>query len=381
METHHDQLRVLTIRGKGFCDSDCLFCIEKYSTGHAHAPKVDRVRELILEGSGKYNMLFFASGEPSVNPKLYEYVELARSKGYLHFGMSSHFRTFADPQRAREVLDAGFEFFDISLHAADYEGQLAVNPIGDAGRSLDEALIGLRNVYSLAEKNGKRLGVTHKIVISRLNFDNLYPIFEATYRLGVRSYILQPVKTEGLEPAHVPRLAVTEDEFLPHLNRLLEATETSGARFKLYGMSRLGVYPSKALEVEANVIRHAQGKATPEAPIISANQLISKRADRARGQAHKITMRLPTGERFAFECAADELILNAALSAGLYLPYGCRMASCGMCTARIVEGKVDMTAQDVLTDRQVEEGFVLLCSSTPRSDLTLLSNQEGALGL
>ena len=37
--------------------------------------------------------------------------------------MSSHFRTFADPEFALKVLEAGFEFFDISLHAATDEAQ------------------------------------------------------------------------------------------------------------------------------------------------------------------------------------------------------------------------------------------------------------------
>jgi hypothetical protein len=57
--------------------------------------------------------------------------------------MSSHFRTFADPRFALKTLQAGFEYFDIALHAADLKSQLDVNPIGDGGYSLYEALKGL----------------------------------------------------------------------------------------------------------------------------------------------------------------------------------------------------------------------------------------------
>ena len=67
-------------------------------------------------------MLFFMNGEPSLHPKLFEYVALAKAHGFRYFGMSSHFRAFADPYFALRILDAGFEFFDISLHAATSDG-------------------------------------------------------------------------------------------------------------------------------------------------------------------------------------------------------------------------------------------------------------------
>ena len=135
---HHEQHRALTIRGKSFCNSACVFCVEKSTTYHPVAPKVDETRHLIVAGAGKYNMLFFMNGEPSLHPKLLDYVALAKTHGYRYFGMSSHFRAFRDPHLVLRFLRAGFEFFDISLHAATPEAQEAVNPIGDGGRSLHD---------------------------------------------------------------------------------------------------------------------------------------------------------------------------------------------------------------------------------------------------
>src|SRR5690349_9838995 len=188
----HDKLRVLSIRGAAYCNSDCVFCIEKHNDFHYAAPGSDATRELIQKSAGRYNMLFFMNGEPTRNRKLFDYVAFAKEHGFTYFGMSSHFRTFADPYFALRTLEAGFEYFDISLHAATLEDQLRVNPLGDDGRSLHEALHGLRNVFEVARRIGRRARVTHKIVISRLNYRDLLPIFLATYRLGVRSFILQP---------------------------------------------------------------------------------------------------------------------------------------------------------------------------------------------
>jgi ferredoxin len=382
--THHEQHRALTIRGKSFCNSACVFCVEKFTTHHPVAPKSDEIRRLILQGSGKYNMLFFMNGEPSVHPKLFEYVELAKANGYRYFGMSSHFRAFADPYFARKVLAAGFEFFDISLHAADLSAQEEVNPIGDGGRSLHEALHGLRNVYEIARRDRRKVAVTHKIVISRLNYQDLLPIFGATYRLGVRNFILQPVKASGLDPDLTARLSINEDEFMPFVNDLLRRTEGSGAEIKLYGMSQIGVYQSEDLVQETNLVKHVVSKRNPKPTLDLRNgdRLIPEATEPSSAASHRVTVQLPTMEESAtFDCREDQFILNAALASGVSLPFGCRMGSCGMCTGRILSGEVDLAEQVILTDEQIAEGFMVLCKSRPRSDLTIVTHQETELGI
>jgi ferredoxin len=382
--THHEQHRALTIRGKSFCNSACVFCVEKFTTHHPVAPKSDETRQLILQGRGKYNMLFFMNGEPSLHPKLFEYVELAKANGYRYFGMSSHFRAFADPYFARRILAAGFEFFDISLHAADAASQEEVNPIGDEGRSLHEALHGLRNLYEIARRDRRRVAVTHKIVISRLNYRDLLPIFAATYRFGVRNFILQPVKASGLDPEITAHLSINEDEFMPLVNELLRRTEGSGAEIKLYGMSQLGVYQSGDLVQETNLIKHVVSKRNPRPSLDLRNGdcLIPETMAPSTGPSHRVTVQLPTmAESATFDCREDQFILNAALASGVALPFGCRMGSCGMCAGRILSGTVDRADQVILTDEQIAQGFTVLCKSRPRSDLTIVTHQEIELGL
>jgi ferredoxin len=382
----HEQHRVLTIRGTGYCDSDCIFCIEKHGQVHPSSPVVARIRAMIVDGRGRYNMLFFANGEPSVNPKLLEYVTLGRAQGYDYFGMASHFRAFADPQVALRVLEAGFDYFDISLHAATYAQQLAVNPIGDDGRSLKEAVHGLRNLVEVAKRLGRRIAISHKIVISRLNYRDLRAIFALTYRHGVRHYVLQPVRTGDLTPEVAAKLTIAEDELLPDLNELLRTTEDAGARIKLFGMSQLGVYPSRALEQETNVIKNVYGKQdrarlqmftprseqtrVPSAPIVAPSA----------GQVHHITLRQRGKAPLVFACREDEFLLNAALASGAIVSFGCRMGSCTMCCSKLVAGAVEHDNQLALTDAQLQEGYVLLCRSRPRSDLVIEPDREGDLG-
>ncbi|MCB0792784.1 MAG: phenylacetate-CoA oxygenase/reductase subunit PaaK [Flavobacteriales bacterium] len=60
-------------------------------------------------------------------------------------------------------------------------------------------------------------------------------------------------------------------------------------------------------------------------------------------------------------------ILDAAIEAGLDVPFACKGAVCCTCKAKVMEGQVEMEMNYALTDQEVEEGFVLTCQSHPRS--------------
>jgi ferredoxin len=358
----------MNILGTGACNSDCLFCCEKFNPGNRLMPNADATRQLILEANGQFDMLFFASGEPTIHPKLFEYVELAKSVGFTCFGMSSHFRSFVDPAFTLKILRAGFEYFDISLHAADVEGQLDVNPIGDDGASLFEALKGLAILYRLAEALSMRVSVTHKIVVSRLNVTQLEAIFHATYDRGVRHFILQPARTLGLAPERQEALAISEDEIMPHLNEFLRKTEDLGAVVKPYGFSRLRLHAGAHVEHEQNRIKNVMGKAKTPRGRMELPKLREKRPVDGR---FWIDLRSPSDDRMTFAADGAGPLLDEALRRGAQLPFGCRMGSCGMCCARLLAGEVDQSTGIFLSEEQQQQGFVLLCQARPLSDVTV----------
>lgn len=66
-----------------------------------------------------------------------------------------------------------------------------------------------------------------------------------------------------------------------------------------------------------------------------------------------------------------ENLLDALLEQGVDLPYGCRYGGCITCAAKLTDGEVDQTDQVALNDRQLREGFVVLCVAKPLTDCTL----------
>jgi ring-1,2-phenylacetyl-CoA epoxidase subunit PaaE len=69
----------------------------------------------------------------------------------------------------------------------------------------------------------------------------------------------------------------------------------------------------------------------------------------------------------------SETILEAATKAGIDAPFSCRSAICSTCMAQLIEGKVQMDQNHVLTDEELEEGFIVTCQSHPTTDKVKIS--------
>lgn len=72
-----------------------------------------------------------------------------------------------------------------------------------------------------------------------------------------------------------------------------------------------------------------------------------------------------------FDCAPGQTILQAAKLAGLPMPSSCTRGLCGTCKTRKLEGRVTMTHQGGIRQREIDAGLILPCSSRPDTDVTL----------
>lgn len=83
-----------------------------------------------------------------------------------------------------------------------------------------------------------------------------------------------------------------------------------------------------------------------------------------------------------FTVSEDETILNAALQAGIVLPYGCRNGACGSCKGKILTGTVDYGHHqpETLTLQEIAEGRALFCCAKPFSELTIEAREVRLAG-
>jgi CDP-4-dehydro-6-deoxyglucose reductase len=76
-----------------------------------------------------------------------------------------------------------------------------------------------------------------------------------------------------------------------------------------------------------------------------------------------------------FQANPDQSILDAALAAGIVLPYSCRSGACSTCKAKVVSGQLEEGARpsQVLSTDEIEQGYALLCQAHAASDLVVES--------
>ena len=79
---------------------------------------------------------------------------------------------------------------------------------------------------------------------------------------------------------------------------------------------------------------------------------------------HKVQITMG-GNTHEFVVQHPESILAAARKNGIELPYSCESGRCGSCVARTTSGKTWMKFNEVLTDKEVDQGRVLTCNAFP----------------
>jgi ring-1,2-phenylacetyl-CoA epoxidase subunit PaaE len=81
-------------------------------------------------------------------------------------------------------------------------------------------------------------------------------------------------------------------------------------------------------------------------------------------EEHQATVVLG-GDTYHFPVQYPDSILIAARKQGIQLPYSCEAGRCGNCVAKCTKGKVWLSYNEVLTDRDLSKGLTLTCVGHP----------------
>jgi 2Fe-2S type ferredoxin len=118
----------------------------------------------------------------------------------------------------------------------------------------------------------------------------------------------------------------------------------------------------------------ANDYATNDAPLRNAHH---RPVFESSGQSRQVrVINQDEGLDIVFSCEPGEFILDAADRSGQELPFSCRSGGCLVCSAKVLSGDIEMSEQYVLEEEHIDEHFVLLCCSTPLSDIVVRSHQE-----
>ena len=71
-----------------------------------------------------------------------------------------------------------------------------------------------------------------------------------------------------------------------------------------------------------------------------------------------------------FEVKGTKPLLLELRSQGLDSPYGCQYGGCITCAAKLINGEVEQRSQVALNNRQINDGYVVLCVARAKTDCT-----------
>jgi ferredoxin len=101
--------------------------------------------------------------------------------------------------------------------------------------------------------------------------------------------------------------------------------------------------------------------------------LIKKQTDENASQKAQVTAQV-FGQSYEFETEEGKTILQSALDQNIPLPFYCKNGLCGMCKMKCNEGKVKMLNNQVLSDSDINEGFILTCQSFAQTEKISIQN-------
>ena len=69
------------------------------------------------------------------------------------------------------------------------------------------------------------------------------------------------------------------------------------------------------------------------------------------------------GVTTSFEMQQDEIVLDAVLNQKIDAPYSCQGGVCSSCIAKVTKGTAEMEKNEILTQSEVADGYILACQS------------------
>ncbi len=195
------QERVHILTG-AVCNNNCVFCMEedrdaRYVTNSATDD--EKVRWILAQSAGCEEVCF-TSGEPTTNPRLAHWVNLARQAGARRVSVMTNGRALSYPQYTRRLVAAGMSRFYISIHghtAKLHEG-LTRTP-----GSYEQTVAGLDVVAGL-KRHGVELHTS--TVLTRRNLPHLAEIYGFLRAHGVDQVVFNVMQANGRADTHFEQI-------------------------------------------------------------------------------------------------------------------------------------------------------------------------------
>jgi cyclic pyranopterin phosphate synthase len=207
------------------CNNRCLFCMEP-DGARSHGVTPERAREL-LRAHASEGEVMFTSGEPTLNPRLPDYVRWAREDGYRRIGLTTNGRRLGYAPYARRLLEAGLNHVVVSVHGPDARTHDAQTRTPG---SFAQTLAGLE---TLARLRGEHALTVHtSTVVGRRNVARLSDLYWVLRPFEVDQCVFNAMQPLGRAEPLARALVARYPEIVAAFARL--AREVGGGRPRVF---------------------------------------------------------------------------------------------------------------------------------------------------
>ncbi len=178
------------------CNNNCIFCMEddrKARHDRMAGQTDDDVRRMLASVDPSVREVMFTSGEPTLHPKLPEYVRWAAEAGFEIVGLITNGRRLSYRPYAQSLLDAGLNHVLVSIHGPDATTHDALTRTRG---SFVQALTGLANLARL-KRDFPSLKVHTAYVVNARNYDKVRAFFEVMRPFRVDQHVFNMMMPDG----------------------------------------------------------------------------------------------------------------------------------------------------------------------------------------
>lgn len=175
------------------CNNNCVFCIDNRLRGRLSVKVLDRnALDALKKMAGKMDRVLFTAGEPTLNPRLPEFIKLARKLGYREIGLITNGRRLADNDFCCQLLQAGLNEINISFHGSREKIQEELTRTKGSFRQTLRALKNLREL-----KKNHEFGFLINFTVTKINLGDLNVFLRLVRRLKPDALVFNVVIPKG----------------------------------------------------------------------------------------------------------------------------------------------------------------------------------------
>lgn len=178
------------------CNNNCIFCMEedRQSRHDRMAGQTDDdVRRMLTSVDPSVREVMFTSGEPTLHPRLPEYIRWAAQAGFQIVGLITNGRRLSYRPYARSLLEAGLNHVLVSIHGPDAATHDALTRTRGA---FVQALAGLANLAVL-KREFPALKVHTSYVVNARNYDKVATFFQVMRPFRVDQHVFNVMMPDG----------------------------------------------------------------------------------------------------------------------------------------------------------------------------------------